>query len=228
MSEENTVDSNQQTEVQTTDQSSAQEQFTAIKERLASGDATPTDKRQFQQLRDHLYFNGAVPDHMREQSQAEGSTPHDTLGTSELYEPAQDVEGFKTPNKIPEGITPDDINGMKQLAYDLALPQHIGDAFIERITHHIDVNQQENGVAQIDQLDQEGLDVYLEELLRCFGGDQDKAAEAAAKAENYFAQSLPQDQFNRLMEDLGHSTLAFDPVIITKLAALHDARGFKL
>ena len=234
MTEENTSTTaensqpTQATEVQPTEQSSPQEQFTAIKEKLATGEATPADQKQFRQLRDHLYFDGPLPDHMRTQSQQDGNAPHDTLGTSELYERAQDPRDFKTPVNVPEGLAPGDVDGMKQLAYDLSLPKHIGDAFIERVVRHIGVNEQENGISQIDQLDDAGLEVYLEELLRCFGGDRDKATVAATKAENYFRQTLPQDQFNRLMDDIGYSTLVFDPFILTKLAALHDARGFKL
>ncbi len=205
----------------------AQAQFSEIKGRMAEGTATLADKRQFKELRAYIYFNGQTPEHMRSKTMTlDPNSPYSSeeSALAPMYEPAADASEYKlNPSMVvPETMDSGHIESIKQLCLDAKLPRDVGSMVLNRFVHHANWQADEPF-----PMDDEGKKELHDTASYFFKGEE-KFKEAAYKAENYLKSVLSTAAFADAEQHIFTTSLAYDPVILQKLAALHDARGMKL
>lgn len=203
----------------------AQAQFSEIKGRMAEGTATLADKRQFKELRAYIYFNGQTPEHMRSKTMTlDPNSPYSSeeSALAPMYEPAADASEYKlNPSMVvPETMDSGHIESIKQLCLDAKLPGDVGSMILNRFVRHANV--------QSDLLMDDGGKAELHKTASYFFKGEERFKEAAYKAENYLKSVLSPAAFADVEQHIFTTSLAYDPVILQKLSALHDARGMKL
>ena len=211
-------------------QGDARAQFNTLRGKIADGTATSADRNHFKQLNDQLHFGAPAP---TEQTQTfDVNAPRDNLSqmrpeAERHYAPAESPNDYKVKGLVPDSITPEVMQDVKELAYTMKLSPEVGGELIGRVFHHINSQVAEGLPNHLVPLAESDHKTYGNELLRGYGGDTGKMVDAVFKAEYYLRNTLPAENYAIVEQSFFGTTLNYDPVILNRFAALFDARGMK-
>jgi len=213
-------------------QGDARAEFNTLRGKLADGTATHADRQQFKSLNEQLHFGAPKPGAEAEGMALDPNTPRDALSTmrpeaERHYAPAESPNDYKVKGLVPDSITPDVMQDVKELAYTMKLSPEVGGELMGRVFHHLNSQVAEGLPSQLTPLTESDHETYGNELLRGYGGDKGKMVDAVFKAEFYLRNTLPPENYALIEQSFFGTTLNYDPVILNRFAALFDARGMK-
>lgn len=201
-------------------------EFGRLREKLVAGTATTAEHRYFRELNDFLHFGGKVPEAMRPQPTSDPSAPYDSgrAALAPLYEAAYEAADYRPKAEAQRAVPAEALDELKGLAFAMRLPAHTGNQVIDRICHHL----QHEGTGRLQSLGHAEQAAYYEAALDSFDGDAEKLHTTARKARAYLQNTLSPALFRQLDGSLMETSVAWDPLILIKLAGLFDARGWSL
>ncbi len=213
-------------------QGDARAEFNTLRGKLADGTATHADRQQFKSLNEQLHFGAPKPGAEAEGMALDPNTPRDALSTmrpeaERHYAPAESPNDYKVKGLVPESITPEIMQDLKQAGFNMKLSPEVGSELMGRVFHHINAQVAEGGPSELTILEGSAQKIYGNELLRGYGGDTGKMVDAVFKAEYYLRNTLPAENYAIVEQSFFGTTLNYDPVILNRFTALFDARGMK-
>ena len=215
-------------------QSAERQEFHTLREKMVGKDYIPNiqDKQRFNQLNEKLHFGAPKPGTETEGMALDPNTPRDALSTMRPqaeahYTPAESPNDYKVKGLVPESITPEIMQDLKQAGFNMKLSPEVGSELMGRVFHHINAQVAEGGPSELTILEGSDQKIYGNELLRGYGGDMGKTVDAVFKAEYYLRNTLSAEDFSLIEQSVFGTSLNYDPVILNRFAALFDARGMK-
>jgi hypothetical protein len=193
----------------------------------------PVAAQRFRDLNNHANGNAPAPkDYLPPSAEARTVNP-DAIPREQaeaFYAPASSPDDYKIRGQLAgDQITQDTAPALRETLFALKLPARDGTLIADAVVRHRQEAAKEGtgGSTYISEGDMQPYIEVADRALQPYGG----FVEANRLARAYVESVLSPEQLAKfdgeLMRDGKISSLAFDPVVIARLAALARARGIK-